>query len=253
MALTTLAGTKWQMKNTISADHDFGFALAFCWNGKAFSKIAIEQSRVTVTGTTLDDDGFGDSSEVVTLYQNSWKGSTVIFIAGGPSEEDGEAIEWFERNGTLIPAYTLQEKEATPSSEDQTIEPDEGFDGLSSVVVFGNENLTPENIKKGVSIFGVTGTFSGFDPSNPIAQMTNLAGSGQDQFVHDWAQMARIALHEQGVSNAFLTSSDADFLIAKAVTDLIEDGNLSATTLSLVATLRVNHPHKEDEEATQNV
>lgn len=81
-----------------------------------------------------------------------------------------------------------------------------------------------------------------------IARMTNLAESGQDQFVQDWSKMAETALYEQGISKAFLNSENASYIIAKAVTDLIEDGNLSATTLSLVATLRVNHPHSEDEE-----
>ncbi len=82
---------------------------------------------------------------------------------------------------------------------------------------------------------------------NTIARMTNLAESGQDAFVDDWANMARTSLYEQGVSHAFLDSSDADYIIAKAVTDLIEDGNFSQTTLSLIATLRVNHPHSEDD------
>lgn len=79
-----------------------------------------------------------------------------------------------------------------------------------------------------------------------IGNMTNLADSGQDQFVQNWAQMAQITLYEQGISNTFLNSSDAQYILAKAVTDLIEDGNLSSTTLSLIATLRANHPHSED-------
>ena len=79
-----------------------------------------------------------------------------------------------------------------------------------------------------------------------IKNMTNLADSGQDNFVTNWAQMAKTLLYEQGVSNKFLNGSEAEYLIAKAVTDLIEDGNFSSTTLSMVATLRVNHPHSED-------
>lgn len=80
-----------------------------------------------------------------------------------------------------------------------------------------------------------------------IKNMTNLADSGQDDFVANWAEMAKTLLYEQGVSNTYLNSEAAEYLIAKAVTDLIEDGNFSNTTLSMVATLRVNHPHAEDE------
>ena len=79
-----------------------------------------------------------------------------------------------------------------------------------------------------------------------IKRMTNLADSGQDEFVQDWTQMAKTTLHEQGVSNAFLESNEASYILAKVVTDLIEDGNLSNTTLSIIATLRINHPHSED-------
>lgn len=80
-----------------------------------------------------------------------------------------------------------------------------------------------------------------------IKTMTNLADSGQDEFVTDWVEMAKISLHEQGISNAFLNSTDGQYILAKAVTDLVEDGNFSATTLSLIGTLRVNHPHSEDQ------
>lgn len=81
---------------------------------------------------------------------------------------------------------------------------------------------------------------------NVIGVMTNLADSGQDEFVQDWTQMAKTMLYEQGISNTYLNSNDAQYLLAKAVTDLIEDGNFTSTTLSLIATLRCNHPHSED-------
>ena len=82
--------------------------------------------------------------------------------------------------------------------------------------------------------------------SEIINSMTNLADSGQDPFVENWSEYARIQLYEQGVSHAFINSAKADYIIAKMVTDLVEDGELSSTTLSMIATLRVNHPHSED-------
>lgn len=84
--------------------------------------------------------------------------------------------------------------------------------------------------------------------SEIINNMTNLADSGQESFVEDWAEYARTQLYEQGVSHAFINSAKADYIIAKMVTDLVEDGELSSTTLSMIATLRVNHPHSEDNE-----
>lgn len=81
-----------------------------------------------------------------------------------------------------------------------------------------------------------------------IKTMTNLADSGQEEFVQDWMMMAKTMLYEQGISNRYLNSESAEYLLAKAVTDLIEDGDFTSTTLSLVATLRANHSHSEDQD-----
>lgn len=58
---------------------------------------------------------------------------------------------------------TLQEKTAEPKTSSVDVIPDEGFDGLSKVTVEPvtssiDENIVPENIKKDISILGVTGT-----------------------------------------------------------------------------------------------
>lgn len=79
-----------------------------------------------------------------------------------------------------------------------------------------------------------------------IANMTNLADSGQDKFVENYTELAKITLYEQGISNKFLASNEAAYVLAKVVTDLVDDGNLSTTTMALIATLRVNHSHSED-------
>ena len=76
--------------------------------------------------------------------------------------------------------------------------------------------------------------------------MTNLADSGQDEFVENYTELAKQTLYEMGISNTYVNSANAAYILAKVVTDLIEDGELSNTTNSLIATLRVNHPHSED-------
>lgn len=80
-----------------------------------------------------------------------------------------------------------------------------------------------------------------------IANMTNLADSGQNQFVQNYSELAFNTLYEMGISETFLKSTKAAYVLAKVVTDLVEDGNLSNTTNALIATLRTNHPHSEDE------
>ena len=53
----------------------------------------------------------------------------------------------------------LQEKSVIPTAEEQIINSDTGFAGLSSVIVEGDEDLIAKNIKRGAEIFGIKGTY----------------------------------------------------------------------------------------------
>jgi len=55
----------------------------------------------------------------------------------------------------------LQELYATPTGTEFTRMPDVSYDGFSKVIVAGDSNLVEGNIKKGVSIYGKTGTYEG--------------------------------------------------------------------------------------------
>ena len=81
-----------------------------------------------------------------------------------------------------------------------------------------------------------------------ISNMTNIADSGQDGFVSDWAEFAKNLLSERGVSRKYIESKAAAYILAKIVTDMIEDGELSRMSETYIASLRVNHPKSEDVE-----
>lgn len=96
-----------------------------------------------------------------------------------------EGVSILGITGTLKPvaAPNLQNKSATPLTTNQTIEPDEGYDGLSYVSISKvdssiDSNIVAGNIKKDISILGVTGTYEGdgsgetIDPKDAVAYRT---------------------------------------------------------------------------------
>ena len=61
---------------------------------------------------------------------------------------------------------TMQTKVTTPTAFPTVINVDSGYDGMTKVTVNAPSNLSSGNIKNGVSIAGVTGTYTGESPSS---------------------------------------------------------------------------------------
>lgn len=85
-----------------------------------------------------------------------------------------EGVSILGVTGTLKPvaAPNLQSKSVSPLTTNQTIEPDEGYDGLSYVSISKvdssiDSNIVAGNIKKDISILGVTGTYAGSGEDRP--------------------------------------------------------------------------------------
>lgn len=55
--------------------------------------------------------------------------------------------------------WIFQSKSTTPNGEGYIVDHDSGYDGLSSVVVYGSQNLVSKNIKSGVTIYNVRGSY----------------------------------------------------------------------------------------------
>lgn len=113
---------------------------------------AMQEKTVTPTagGLTVKPDDEYDGLKQVTV-----NGDANLIAANVIS---GKTI--FGVAGSAVVSKT-QEKTVTPGKDSKVITPDSGYTGLSKVTVNGDNNLIPENIKKDVVIFGVTGTHEG--------------------------------------------------------------------------------------------
>ena len=75
-------------------------------------------------------------------------------------------------------AAKLQSKTVTPTAAGLTVLPDDGFDGLSEVVINGDSDLVAANIKSGVNIFGVAGSYVGANVRIKEFSTTVTSGTG---------------------------------------------------------------------------
>jgi hypothetical protein len=71
-----------------------------------------------------------------------------------------DSMKWNESTGFASEIET-QDKSVTPTAAGQKVGSDVGYVGLHEVTVEGDADLKAENVAKGVSIFGVTGTYEG--------------------------------------------------------------------------------------------
>lgn len=110
--------------------------------------------------TRLADMLFREASELYVRVEASRFGNAAAEdVLEGKTFTSTAGIKVTGTAKASVPA--LQAKTVTPSSAEQTVTPDSSYDGLSSVTVEGDTNLVAENIKRGVSIFGVVGSFEG--------------------------------------------------------------------------------------------
>lgn len=72
--------------------------------------------------------------------------------------------------GSYAPA--LQTKVTTPTAFPTVVNVDSGYDGMTKVTVNAPSNLSSGNIKSGVSIAGVTGTYTGESPTSQSKSYT---------------------------------------------------------------------------------
>ena len=120
---------------------------------------ALKSLYAALGGTSTDVADCETSLEVLNAILALGEADPAAFI--------GDAIAAIAENASaILPEPKLQDKTVTPTTSQQTITADEGKDGLGTVTVSAvtaaiDENIIAGNIKSGVTILGVAGTYDG--------------------------------------------------------------------------------------------
>lgn len=114
----------------------------------------------TAMGGTDDTSAVQTIAEMLNLISDIYSGEHSDVIA----DAIANIAEAYEGGSPAQPV--LQDKTAAPATSEQTITADTGYDGLGTVTVSAvtaaiDANIVAGNIKSGVEILGVTGTYSG--------------------------------------------------------------------------------------------
>ena len=94
-------------------------------------------------------------------------------------------------SGSYSPTVSLQSKTATPTTSQQVISADSGYDGLDEVTVSAvtsaiDANIVAGNIKDGVTILGVTGDYTGGGGGTNVPDWSSIGfTSTETQYVVD--------------------------------------------------------------------
>ena len=120
-------------------------------------------SQVTVGAVPLQSKNVTPNAAGQTVTPGSgYLGLSQVILPAEPNliaANIKSGVSIFGVNGSYAPS--LQNKSVTPGADAKIVQPDSGYYGLSKVTVAGDADLIAANIKKGVNIFGVTGTYTG--------------------------------------------------------------------------------------------
>ena len=168
----------------VTDEYDYTYSIPVCIYGDSDSDNIYFNYYVADSFTSLDGSYGGVLLAEGYIDENGWNGEYywedkyfLTYNSNAVASDIKSGKRAYNSEGMVIGTYTpnLQSKYVTPSATAQTITADNGYEGLNSVQVAGDNSLIAGNIKKNVSIFGVTGTY---DTNEFVVEITYDNESG---------------------------------------------------------------------------
>lgn len=141
--------------------------------------ILVPQTNITPTTSSQTPripDGYrGFKNITVNAIQTETKTTTPTAVQQVITPASGKYLSQVTVNATPLETITI-----TATTEQQTITPTQGKVGISQITVNPvassvDPNIVAENIKKGVTILGITGTYEGIVPKDEYDYQLNTA------------------------------------------------------------------------------
>lgn len=113
--------------------------------------------------TVTPDAGYVGLSSLTVKAAPLQRKTTAPYLNGSGTATEAQTIQpddgYYGMSAVEVGPLVMQIKKVEPGAAGQIVEADEGYHALGFAILSGDAALLPENIKKGVTIFGVTGTY----------------------------------------------------------------------------------------------
>lgn len=126
----------------------------------------LQAKTVEPTGskqTVKPDAGYVGMSSLTVKAAPLQRKATAPVMNGSGTATEAQTIQpddgYYGLSNLEVGPLQMQIKRVEPDAAGQIVQADEGYHAMGFAILSGDAALLPENIKKGVTIFGVTGTY----------------------------------------------------------------------------------------------
>ena len=142
-------------------------------------------------------------------------------------EQHFKSTDYYGYDNVTCEAINLQSKEVNPTTSEQVITADEGYTGLLNVQVNGvshkiDQNIKAENIKDGITILEIQGTYKGEKYTPREITFEDYQGTELDYEINNLDTKNLTSMYNMFANCQHLTSLDVSHFDTSNVTSMLQ-------------------------------